>query len=56
MRYSCLMDEEFRTGYGRDWLDFAITLVGRYDDRPVDLVLFLTELSRSPDWNPRGLR
>ena len=24
--------------------------------RPVDLVLFLTELSRSPDWNPRGLR
>ena len=25
-------------------------------DRPVDLVLFLTELSRSPDWNPRGLR
>ena len=32
------MDDEFRTGYGRDWLDFAITLVGRYDDRPVDLV------------------
>ena len=25
-------------------------------DRPVDLVLFLTELSRSPDWQPRGLR
>jgi hypothetical protein len=25
-------------------------------DRPVDLVLFLTELSRSPDWHPRGLR
>ena len=24
--------------------------------RPVDLVLFLTELSRSPDWHPRGLR
>lgn len=37
MRYSCLMDEQFRTGYGRDWLDFAITLVGRYDV-PVDLV------------------
>ena len=25
-------------------------------DRPVDLVLFLTELSRSPTWHPRGLR
>lgn len=25
-------------------------------DRPVDLVVFLTELSRSPDWHPRGLR
>jgi hypothetical protein len=25
-------------------------------ERPVDLVLFLTELSRSPDWQPRGLR
>ena len=25
-------------------------------DRPVDLVLFLTELSRSPEWQPRGLR
>lgn len=25
-------------------------------DRPVDLVVFLTELSRSADWHPRGLR
>lgn len=25
-------------------------------DRPVDLVLFLTEISRSTDWQPRGLR
>jgi len=25
-------------------------------ERPVDLVLFLTELSRSPTWHPRGLR
>lgn len=25
-------------------------------DRPVDLVLFLTELCRSSDWRPRGLR
>ncbi len=24
--------------------------------RPLDLVLFLTELSRSPHWHPRGLR
>ena len=24
--------------------------------RPVDLVLFLTELSRFADWQPRGLR
>lgn len=24
--------------------------------RPVDLVLFLTELSHSPHWQPRGLR
>jgi predicted RNA-binding Zn ribbon-like protein len=30
--------EEFRTGYGRDWLDFAITLVDRYADSPRDLV------------------
>jgi predicted RNA-binding Zn ribbon-like protein len=30
--------EEFRTGYGRDWLDFAITLVDRYGDHPRDLV------------------
>jgi predicted RNA-binding Zn ribbon-like protein len=30
--------EEFRTGYGRDWLDFAITLVDRYGDHPHDLV------------------
>lgn len=25
-------------------------------DRPVDLLLYLTELSDSPDWHPRGLR
>lgn len=25
-------------------------------DRPVDLVLYLTELSHSLDWQPRGLR
>ena len=25
-------------------------------ERPVDLVLFLTELSCTPDWRPRGLR
>ena len=25
-------------------------------DRPVDLFLFLTELSCSPGWHPRGLR
>ncbi len=30
--------EEFRSGYGRDWLDFAITLVDRYGDAPRDLV------------------
>jgi predicted RNA-binding Zn ribbon-like protein len=30
--------EEFRTGYGRDWLDFAITLVDRYGESPRDLV------------------
>jgi predicted RNA-binding Zn ribbon-like protein len=38
MRYYGPMDETFRTGYGRDWLDFAITLVGRYEDVPLDLV------------------
>lgn len=38
MRYYGLMDQQFRTGYGRDWLDFAITYVGRYSDAPVDLV------------------
>jgi len=38
MRYTHCMDQEFRTGYGRDWLDFAITYVGRYTDSPVDLV------------------
>jgi len=32
------MDQEFRTGYGRDWLDFAITNLGRYTDEPVDLI------------------
>jgi predicted RNA-binding Zn ribbon-like protein len=45
MRYSDDMTQEFRTGYGRDWLDFAITRVGRYTDAPVDLVD-----------TPRGLR
>jgi predicted RNA-binding Zn ribbon-like protein len=30
--------EEFRTGYGRDWLDFAITMVDRYGAEPRDLV------------------
>jgi predicted RNA-binding Zn ribbon-like protein len=30
--------EDFRTGYGRDWLDFAITLVDRYGATPHDLV------------------
>jgi predicted RNA-binding Zn ribbon-like protein len=38
MRYSGIMSEEFRTGYGRDWLDFAMTRVGRYSDAPIDLV------------------
>jgi predicted RNA-binding Zn ribbon-like protein len=38
MRYSGYMDEPFRTGYGRDWLDFAVTLVGRYTEVPQDLV------------------
>ena len=37
MRYTRDM-EEFRTGYGRDWLDFAITLVDRYGATPRDLV------------------
>jgi predicted RNA-binding Zn ribbon-like protein len=32
------MDEVFRTGYGRDWLDFATTYVGRYTSNPVDLI------------------
>jgi predicted RNA-binding Zn ribbon-like protein len=32
------MDDDFRTGYGRDWLDFSITLVNRYGDGPQDLV------------------
>ena len=30
--------EEFRSGYGRDWLDYAVTLVDRYGDEPRDLV------------------
>lgn len=37
MRYTHSM-EDFRTGYGRDWLDFAITLVDRYGKAPRDLV------------------
>jgi predicted RNA-binding Zn ribbon-like protein len=32
------MEEMFRTGYGRDWLDFAITNLGRYTGTPVDLI------------------
>jgi predicted RNA-binding Zn ribbon-like protein len=43
MRYSSDM-EDFRTGYGRDWLDFAITLVDRYGDTPRDLVRTPTRL------------
>jgi predicted RNA-binding Zn ribbon-like protein len=38
MRYGEGMHEEFRTGYGRDWLDFATTHVGRYTRNPVDLI------------------
>jgi predicted RNA-binding Zn ribbon-like protein len=38
MRYTVTMDEVFRTGYGRDWLDFATTYVGRYTSSPVDLI------------------
>lgn len=38
MRYYDDMDTEFRTGYGRDWLDFAVTLIGRYTDDPHDLI------------------
>ena len=48
MRYSCDM-QAFRTGYGRDWLDFAITLVDRYGDEPRDLV-------RTPPSCGRGSR
>lgn len=38
MRYYDVMDTEFRTGYGRDWLDFAVTLLGRYTDERRDLI------------------
>ena len=38
MRYSDTMDETFRTGYGRDWLDFGVTLLNRYAGAPQDLV------------------
>lgn len=39
MRYDVAMQhDEFRSGYGRDWLDFATTLVGRYTTQPVDLI------------------
>jgi predicted RNA-binding Zn ribbon-like protein len=30
--------EDFRTGYGRDWLDFAVTLLDRYTEVPHELV------------------
>jgi predicted RNA-binding Zn ribbon-like protein len=36
MRYTEIM-EEFRKGYGRDWLDFTMTLLDRYGE-PHDLV------------------
>jgi predicted RNA-binding Zn ribbon-like protein len=38
MRYHVGMDTEFRAGYGRDWLDFAVTLLGRYTDERHDLI------------------
>jgi predicted RNA-binding Zn ribbon-like protein len=38
MRYYDDMDTEFRTGYGRDWLDFAVTLIGRYTGDRHDLI------------------
>jgi predicted RNA-binding Zn ribbon-like protein len=48
--------EEFRTGYGRDWLDFAVTLVDRYAEVPRDLVstpdrlqAWLTDWGLAPD-------
>ena len=43
MRYTDRV-EEFRTGYGRDWLDFAITVVDRYGKTPLDLVATPAEL------------
>ena len=39
--------EEFRSGYGRDWLDFTATHVGRYTDVRHDLVETPTRLR---DW------
>jgi predicted RNA-binding Zn ribbon-like protein len=30
--------DEFRSGYGRDWLDFTATRIGRYTDDPQDLI------------------
>jgi predicted RNA-binding Zn ribbon-like protein len=41
------MDEEFRTGYGRDWLDFATTNLGRYSDSPIELIATPDQLR---DW------
>jgi predicted RNA-binding Zn ribbon-like protein len=38
------VDEVFRTGYGRDWLDFATTYVWRYTSNPVDLIATPTQL------------
>jgi len=56
MRYTEVMDETFRTGYGRDWLDFAVTLVNRYAAVSQDLVAtpgqlrrWLTEWGLAPD-------
>ena len=54
MRYIRGM-EEFRRGYGRDWLDFAATHVGRYTDvrhdlieTPAQLRAWLTEWGHAP--------
>jgi predicted RNA-binding Zn ribbon-like protein len=47
--------EEFRRGYGRDWLDFAATHIGRYTDVRHDLIgtpgqlrAWLTEWGHAP--------
>ena len=50
------MDETFRTGYGRDWLDFAVTLINRYAAvsqdlvaKPAQLRTWLTEWGLAPE-------